>query len=79
MYLSFRDLPGDVIADGGIWDAEVAICQTLAQADILSAACKSHFGDLYKGRVLTFAAGYWFVVLLSEEMEGDTDVKNNNS
>lgn len=79
MSLSFKDLPGGVPDNTQVWLAEVAICQTLAQADSLSSACRSYFGNEHKCRVLTFAAGYWFVVLFVHEIVGDTDVTHNNA
>lgn len=79
MSLSFKELCGAVLDGVAVWHAEVAVCETLARADSIAIQCRERFPDISHGRVLTFAAGYWFVVLLVSEKKEDTDVTNNNS
>lgn len=77
--MRFRDAIGDHPAKDCIHKCEVCSFGTIAEADVVASALRSSPDFTPDHHVLTFAAGRYYVLLITPEFVEDTDVTNTNS
>lgn len=78
MSMRFRDLPPALLLNLGIKKAEIAGFAELKDADKVAGALSEIARSEPGYEVLTFAAGLYYVILITPDFVEDTDVTNTN-
>jgi hypothetical protein len=76
--MKFEEIPPSLLEGIKIMTAQVAVCDSLRQADAIKGALEAMKHGAVDPMIYVFAAGQYLVLVMGDVINGGTDVQNTN-